>query len=79
MNVLSIGNSFSEDAHRYLNKIARADNRSAVFTWNLFISGCPLSTHYRNMKSEDEAYSLMVNGAFSGVKMSIKKALLAMQ
>lgn len=79
MNVLSIGNSFSEDAHRYLNKIARADNRSAVFTWNLFIGGCPLSTHYRNMKSEDEAYSLMVNGAFSGVKMSIKKALLSMK
>ena len=78
MNVLSIGNSFSEDAQRYLNKIARADNRSAVFTWNLYIGGCPLSTHYRNMKSEEEAYSLMVNGSFSGVKMSIKKALLAM-
>ena len=78
MNVLSIGNSFSEDAQRYLNKIARADSKNGVFTCNLMIGGCPLSTHYRNMKSEEEAYHLQVNGMMVCAKTSLKRALLSM-
>ncbi len=79
MNILSIGNSFSEDAQRYINKIARADEKRNILTWNLFIGGCPLSLHFRNMHSEEDAYSLGVNGSFIGIKMSIKRALLAME
>lgn len=79
MNVLSIGNSFSEDAQCYLNKIARADSKNGVFTWNLMIGGCPLSTHFKNMKQEnEEAYVLQVNGFSTGAKISLKKALFAM-
>jgi hypothetical protein len=76
MNVLSIGNSFSEDAHRYLNKIAWTDDKQSVFTWNLTIGGCPLSLHFRNMRAENKAYGLWVNGNIVCTKVSIKEALL---
>ena len=61
MNVLSIGNSFSQDATRYLHQIARADGVKLT-TVNLYIGGCPLSRHYRNMLSEEKVYGLECNG-----------------
>jgi hypothetical protein len=78
MNVLSIGNSFSDNAHRYLHKIGRLDNRHNVYTYNLYIGGCPLSTHYRNMHSDERAYAVTINGMGTLTKLSIKEALLAM-
>ena len=57
MNVLSIGNSFSQDAHRYLHAIAKADGVE-LHTFNLYIGGCSLSRHYRNMLSRERAYTL---------------------
>lgn len=75
MNVLSIGNSFSQDAQRYLHRIASADG-VVLNTFNLYIGGCSLSRHYRNMLSEDEAYTLEMNGVSTGFPMSLKKALL---
>ena len=65
MNVLSIGNSFSEDATRYLHEIARADGER-VNTANLYIGGCSLETHYKNMTSGDRAYKLQYNGQNTG-------------
>ena len=44
MDVLSIGNSFSEDSQRYLNGIAKADGVE-LNTFNLYIS-----THSNNFK-----------------------------
>lgn len=76
MNVLSIGNSFSEDAQRYLHGIARAD-RMALNTYNLFIGGCTLACHYRKMLSEEKAYLLGVNGENTEFKVSLKEALLS--
>ncbi len=75
MKILSIGNSFSQDAQRYLHQIARADgvNIEAV---NLYIPGCLLSHHYRNMLSEEEAYKIEINGMHSGFDVSMKEALL---
>ena len=75
MNVLSIGNSFSQDAQRYLHRIAKADGYS-LDTFNLYIGGCPLSLHYRNMISEERAYMLEMNGESTGFKVSLKDALL---
>lgn len=75
MNILSIGNSFSQDAQRYLHRIARADGFE-LNTFNLYIGGCPLSLHYRNMLSEKEEYILQVNGEVTGFKVSLKEALL---
>ncbi len=75
MNILSIGNSFSQDAHRYLHRIAKADGY-ILNTFNLYIGGCPLSLHYRNMLSEERAYMLEMNGESTGFKVSLKDALL---
>jgi len=74
MNILSIGNSFSQDAHRYIYKIAKADG-CILNTFNLYIGGCPLSLHYRNMISEERAYLLEMNGESTGFNVSLKDAL----
>ncbi|MBQ2977757.1 MAG: DUF4886 domain-containing protein [Clostridia bacterium] len=76
MNILSIGNSFSQDAQRYLHQIARAD-KTDLKCVNLYIGGCPLSRHYRNMLSEENAYSLEMNGESTGFFVSMKEALLS--
>ena len=75
MNILSIGNSFSQDAQRYLHRIAKADG-CTLNTFNLYIGGCPLSLHYRNMLSGEKAYMLEMNGESTGFKVSLKDALL---
>ena len=75
MDVLSIGNSFSHDAQRYLHNIAKTDGVN-LNTFNLCIGGCSLSLHYRNMLSEQKAYTLEMNGESTGFKVSMKEALL---
>ena len=75
MNVLSIGNSFSQDAQRYLHQIARADGVKLTCV-NLYIGGCSFARHYRNMLSEKSEYSLEVNGSNTGFCVSLKDALL---
>ena len=77
INVLSIGNSFSQDAQRYIHDLARKEG-VAIETVNLYIGGCPLEIHYRNMMGDKRAYSLEINGhSGTGFSMSIKEALLA--
>lgn len=75
MNILSIGNSFSCDAQRYLHKIAKADG-VLINSFNLYIGGCSLSRHYRNMLSEKREYTLEMNGDSTGFNVSLKEALL---
>lgn len=75
MDILSIGNSFSQDAQRYLHKIAKADKFN-LNTFNLYIGGCPLSLHYRNMLSGQDKYTLEMNGESTGFNVSLKDALL---
>ncbi len=55
MNVLSIGNSFSNNAHRYLPQMAKAAGKELMLC-NLFIPGCSLETHWNNWRKEEEAY-----------------------
>ena len=78
MNILSIGNSFSVNAHHYLHKIARLDEKQPILAWNLYIPGCSLVTHFRNYHTDANAYMLYLNGMKSELKISIKKALLAL-
>lgn len=76
MRVLSISNSFGVDATRYLHQIARsASVKLEVCT--LYIGGCPLELHYRNMLGDKEAYDLYFNGFATGFKTSISEALLS--
>lgn len=77
INVLSIGNSFSDDAQRYLHELARSEGVK-LETINLFIGGCSLALHFRNMAGDKKAYRLGVNGhGAEGFMSSISEALLA--
>lgn len=75
MNILCIGNSFSQDATRYLSAIAKADGFELNVV-NLYIGGCSLHTHFRNIMTEEKAYYLEVNGQYTGFCVSVKEALL---
>ena len=75
MNILTVGNSFSEDSGRYLHRIARAD-KCNLETVNLYIGGCPLDRHFRNMLGDKKDYILTPNGEFSSFYVSLKEALL---
>ena len=75
MNVLAIGNSFSEDATRYLHAIAKADGE-ILNVANLYIGGCTLERHYRNMLSGERVYELQYNGEKTGFSVSLSEALL---
>ena len=75
MDILSIGNSFSQDAQRYLHGIAKSDGFN-LNAYNLYIGGCELSTHFKNMLKDQKAYLLEMNGERTGFYVSIKEALL---
>lgn len=77
IHILSIGNSFSQDAQRYVHDLAKQEG-VGIETVNLFIGGCSLETHFRNMKGDKKEYILEINGhCNTGFKVSIKEALLA--
>ena len=76
MQVLAIGNSFSQDATRYLHQIARADGVDLTVT-NLYIGGCSLFQHFKNIQQDKESYTLEFNGRSTGFYVSIKEALLS--
>ncbi|MDD3478212.1 MAG: DUF4886 domain-containing protein [Candidatus Izemoplasmatales bacterium] len=75
--VLSIGNSFSEDAQRYLWSIANSygiDPENIVVA-NMYIGGCSLATHVANMISDSPAYTYQLYTSASistqaGMKLS---------
>ena len=76
IKILSIGNSFSQDSTRYLHQIAKADGEH-IKVVNLFIGGCSLYRHYRNMLGDAKAYSYEFNGAGVGLNVTMKEALLS--
>lgn len=49
--ILSIGNSFSQDAQRYLHELAKSEGMD-LQTVNLYIGGCSLERHFRNLKGD---------------------------
>ena len=75
MKILAIGNSFSQDATRYIYQIAKADG-SDVTILNLYVSGCTLERHYLNLKENLNAYQIQLNGEITDKYISIKDALL---
>ncbi len=76
MTILSIGNSFSQDAQRYLSGIAHAAGED-ILCVNPFIGGCSLWAHYRNILSDAKSYSLEFCGRTTGFQVSLNEALLA--
>ncbi len=74
MKILSIGNSFSEDAHKWLHQLAK-DNGIELETVNLYIGGCSLETHWTNIKENNAYYDFQSNGNCGERKISINEAL----
>lgn len=65
MKILSIGNSFSVDAQRYVLHFAKAGNND-IMLGNLYIGGCTLDRHCENMRSGLPAYEYFKNNESFG-------------
>ena len=77
INVLSIGNSFSNNAQRYLHNLAKSEGVQ-IETANLMIGGCSLDRHFRNMVGNKRVYTLEIDGHNAeGFMTSIQEALTA--
>ena len=61
MKILSIGNSFSEDAHVYLHALAMQRGID-LQTANAAIGGCSLQMHYDNIVNGSAKYLHNING-----------------
>ena len=53
LKVLSVGNSFSANAHKFLPQIAKSMGKELVLR-NAFIGGCSLEKHARHMKEYEQ-------------------------
>lgn len=67
MKILSIGNSFSVDAHAYLHTLAKERNIDLELV-NLAIGGCSLERHWENIVNNNENYGQWINGEHKGEK-----------
>lgn len=76
MKVLSIGNSFSCDAHRYLYELAKEEGVE-IETTNLYIGGCSLEMHFENLINDSKNYLVFQNGCETQKYFSISEALLS--
>ena len=74
MKLLSIGNSFSQDAQQWLHQIAVA-NGVDLETTNLMIGGCSLETHWSHVVDQQAEYYLEQNGQDMSRMISIDEAL----
>lgn len=74
IQILSIGNSFSEDATTYLFRLAESAGIEAR-TVNLYIGGCTLGAHARNIEADAKAYRYDLNGTPTQRMVSIREAL----
>ncbi len=75
IRILSIGNSFSQDAQHYLHQIAKNEGEEIACT-NLYIGGCSLERHCANLSADPESYALEKNGVcFTGETSTILDAL----
>lgn len=72
MKILFIGNSFSANATRYIREISNGE----LFVRNLYIGGCSLETHAKNIANDAPAYEYQVDSKALAMT-SIKSALLA--
>lgn len=75
LKILAIGNSFSEDATRYLHQMASAAGIDAKIV-NLYIGGCPLERHWKNIETGEAAYVYQLNGIATERKVSMDEILM---
>ena len=77
MNIVSLGNSFSCDAQRYLHDLAKSRGTD-IQCVNLFIGGCSLERQYRELLGDRRSYIPEFNGHYAdGFFVSLREALTA--
>lgn len=74
MKILSIGNSFSQDSHKWLHKLAEKNNYD-LQTVNLYIGACNLKRHWNEYLNNTAEYDLELNGGEGIRKISLTEAL----
>lgn len=75
MRILSIGNSFSEDAQRWLTAVARSAGNKDFECHNLYIGGCSLKRHWDEHIEGNSSYDYMIDGSLPLRKISLIEAL----
>ncbi|MBQ4136810.1 MAG: DUF4886 domain-containing protein [Clostridia bacterium] len=73
LKIVAVGNSFSQDATTYLDRICEAAGKD-VYVRNLYIGGCSLETHANNIK-DCRLYSYEKRGAGTGVHLTLTRGL----
>ncbi len=61
LKILAIGNSFSEDATRYLYDILQDGGMEDIRIGNLYVPGCSLEQHVGYARGEERAYTYFKN------------------
>ena len=74
MKVISIGNSFAQDAQAYLHEMALGAGID-LHTENLMIGGCSLERHVDCLKNKLDDYVLEVNGVSTEQHITLQEAL----
>lgn len=74
MKILSVGNSFSQDAHHYIHRLAEFNGLN-IQTTNLYIPGCSLEHHFECFKSNSNEYDFEPNGGAAVKKVSLIEGL----
>ena len=74
MKLLLISNSFGVNLQKYAKEIASL-NDFDLKIYTLYIGGCPLELHDKNIKQNNNAYELFVDGSSTGKFVSINEAL----
>lgn len=76
--ILVVANSFGDDGNRYLYGIARGQKeKETIKLVTLYIGGCSLYRHYRNWFADAREYDYVLDGVYTGLKCSIKEALVS--
>lgn len=74
MKILLISNSFGVNLQTFVKELA-VFNGLNLEIYTLYIGGCPLELHDKNIKENNKAYELFVDGNSTGEFVSINDAL----
>lgn len=66
LSILSIGNSYSDDAHEFLYEVLTSLGISKVHTANLYVGGCTLEQHASFLDTDTKDYSMRVYSGAEG-------------
>lgn len=72
--LLAIGNSFTQDATRFLHDAAQACGAD-LRVHNLYIGGCSLERHVENIRTDKTKYLLEIDGSSTDAYVSIQEML----